>query len=78
MSHRINIIVQDDTWRLLQGIPHGERSSTINQALREWAIRRRRLDAAAEMDLYRDAMAANPVTTEEVVRWVRADRDGGH
>ena len=71
MSQRINIIVQDDIWRLLKRIPHGERSRTINQALREWAINRRRLDAIAEM-------AADPVTTEEIVRWVRADRDGAH
>ena len=78
MSHRINIIVQDDTWRLLKRIPHGERSRTINQALREWAMKRRRLDAIAEMDLYRETMAADPVTAEEIVRWVRADRDGGH
>lgn len=78
MSHRINIIVQDDTWRLLKRIPHGERSRTINQALREWAMKRRRLDAIADMDRYRDTMMADPVTAEEIVRWVRADRDGGH
>ncbi len=78
MSQRINIIVQDDIWRFLKRIPHGERSRTINQALREWAINRRRLDAIAEMDEYRDTMAADPVTSEEIVRWVRADRDGAH
>ncbi len=78
MSHRINIIVQDDTWRLLKRIPQGERSRTINQALREWAVKRRRLDAIAEMDQYRNTTAADPVTSEEIVRWIRADRDGGH
>ncbi|MCY3731017.1 MAG: hypothetical protein OXF98_06710, partial [Rhodospirillaceae bacterium] len=57
-----------------EAIPPGERSRTINQALREWAINRRRLDATAEMDEYRDTMAANPVTAEEIVRCVRADR----
>ncbi len=78
MSQRINIIVQDDIWHLLKLIPHGERSRTINQALREWVVNRRRLDAIAEMDEYRDTMAAEPVTAEEIVRWVRADRDGAH
>ena len=78
MSHRINVIVQDDTWRLLQCIPPGQRSRTINQALREWALKRRRMDAAAEMDRLRDDMASNPVTTDEIVRWVRGDQDGGH
>ena len=78
MTHRINVIVQDDTWRFLQSIPPGQRSSTINQALREWALKRRRIDAAAEMDRFRDEMAAHPVTTAEVLSWIRADRDGGH
>lgn len=78
MSHRINIIVQDDTWRLLKRIPQGERSRTINQALREWAVKRRRLDAIAEMDLYRNTTAADPVTSDEIMRWIRADRDSGH
>ena len=53
MSHRINIIVNNDVWGFLKEIPQGERSRTINQALREWARRRRRLDAAAEMDRLR-------------------------
>ena len=78
MTHRINVIVQDDTWRFLQSIPPGQRSRTINQALREWALKRRRIDAAAEMDRLRDEMASNPVTTAEIISWIRADRDGGH
>ena len=77
MSHRVNIIVQDDIWALLKRIPPGERSRTINAALREWAQRRCRLDAVAEMDrLQRDATKG--VTTAEIVRWIREDRDGGH
>ena len=77
MGRRVNIIVQDDTWALLQRIPPGERSRTINVALREWAQKRRRLDAVAEMDrLRRDATKG--VTTAEIVRWIREGRDGGH
>ncbi len=78
MTHRINVIVQDDTWRVLQAVPPGQRSRTINQALREWALKRRRLDAAAEMDRLREEMAAYPVTTAEILGWIRADREGGH
>ena len=75
MGRRVNIIVQDDIWALLKRIPAGERSRTINAALREWAQRRRRLDAVAEMDsLQRDATKG--VTTAEIVRWIREDRDG--
>ena len=78
MSHRINVIVHDDMWRFLRKIPQGERSRTINLALREWAHKRRRLDAAMEMDRLRSEQATPPVTTAEVVRWIREDRDGGH
>ena len=77
MNHRVNVVVQDDTWALLQGIPAGERSRTINAALREWAQKRRRLDAVAEMDRLRSE-ATGAVTTAEIVRWIREDRDGGH
>ena len=77
MSHRVNIVVQDDIWALLKRIPPGDRSRTINAALREWAQRRGRLDAVAELDrLQRDATKG--VTTAEIVRWIREDRDGGH
>ena len=78
MTHRINVVVQDDIWGLLQRIPQGERSRTIDLALREWARKRRRLDAAAEMDRLRKDSAMPPITTEEIVRWIREDRDRGH
>ena len=78
MSHRINVIVNDDVWSFLKKIPQGERSRTINLALRGWVDRRRRLDAAAEMDRLRNEPMAQPVTTAEIVRWIKEGRDGGH
>ena len=78
MTHRINVVVQDDIWGLLQRVPQGERSRTIDLALRERARKRRRLDAAAEMDRLRKDSATPPITTEEIVRWIREDRDRGH
>ena len=78
MSHRINVIVNDDMWRFLRRIPQGERSRTINLALHEWAYKRRRLDAATEMDRFRSEQVTPPVSTAEIVRWIREDRDGGH
>lgn len=77
MGHRVNVIVHEDVWRFLKKVPQGERSRTINLALREWARRKRRRDAATEMDRLRDDPAAQPVTTAEIVRWIREDRDGG-
>ena len=78
MSHRINIIVNNDVWGFLKEIPQGERSRTINQALREWVCRRRRIDAAAEMDRLRNETAAEPITSDEIVRWIREERERGH
>ena len=76
MSHRINVMIEDDTWCLLQKIPTGERSHTINEALRLWAKRRRRWDAIIEMDALRAELPA--VSTADVVRWIREDREQGH
>ena len=73
MGQRINIIIDDDTWQLLQKVPSGERSRTINDALRLWAKQRRRLDAIAEMDALRAELPG--VSTTEVVRWIREDRE---
>ena len=78
MTHRINVVVQDDIWGLLQRIPQGDRSRTINLALREWAHKRRRLDAVAEMDRLRKDPVMRAVSTGEIVRWIREDREGGH
>ena len=78
MSRRINIIVSDDIWGFLKEVPQGERSRTINQALREWARRRRRLDAAAEMDQLRNDAGAESITSDEIVRWIREERERGH
>ena len=78
MSHRINIIVNDDVWGFLKEIPQGERSRTVNAALREWARRRRRLDAMAEMDRLRSDAEASSITSAEIVRWIREDRERGH
>ena len=78
MTHRINVVVQDDIWGLLQRIPQGDRSRTINLALREWADKRRRLEAIAEMDRLRKDSTMPAISTEEIVRWIREDREGGH
>lgn len=75
MGHRINVVVEEDTWRILEKVPVGERSRTINVAMREWAYRRRRADAAAGMDCLRGEAGAPPVTTAEIAAWIREDRD---
>ncbi len=76
MSRRINVMIDDDTWGFLGRVPAGERSRAINEALRAWVVRRRRNDAVREMDALRAQLSK--VSTDEVVKWVREDRDRGH
>lgn len=76
MSKRINVMIDDDTWSLLEKIPAGERSRTVNEALRLWSMQRRRRDAADEMDALRSRLPK--VSTAEVVRWIREEREQGH
>ena len=78
MTHRINGVVQDDIWSLPQHVPKGERSRANDSALRAQVRKCRRLDAATEMDLMLKDSGTPPVTTEEIVRWIREDRDHNH
>lgn len=66
-------MIDDDTWRILGKIPAGARSRAVNEALRTWVQRCRRIDATRELDALRASLPA--VTIAEVVQWVRADRD---
>lgn len=73
MAHRVNIVIQDEAWDVLAKLPRGERSQAISIAILEWARLRKRRDAAARMDELRPTMP--PVSTDEVVRWLRQDRE---
>jgi hypothetical protein len=76
MSRRINVMIDDDTWGFLSRVQAGERSRAINEALRAWVARRRRKDAVREMDALRTDLPK--VSTDEVARWIREDREQGH
>lgn len=76
MSRRINIMIEEDTWGFLAKVPAGERSRAINEALRAWVTRKRRKDAVREMDALRSAVPK--VSSEEVARWIREDREQEH
>lgn len=73
MSRRINMMIDDDNWELLSRVPSGERSRALNEALREWLTLRQRERAAS--DLARIRRGAPRVATDELVRWVREDRE---
>ena len=73
MGRRINVMIDDDTWELLSRVPSGERSRALNEALRDWLKQRQREQAAAELAGVR--RSAPRVATDELVRWIREDRD---
>jgi hypothetical protein len=76
MGKRINIMIDEDTWEILGRIPAGARSRAVNEALRAWVVRRRRSDAAHELDALRARLPA--ASAAEVARWIREDREQGH
>lgn len=73
MGRRVNIMMDDDAWRTLQKLPRGTRSRAVNAAIREWSGASRRQDASARMDALRARLPA--VETEQIVRWIREDRE---
>lgn len=72
MSHRVNIILEDDTWESLMSVPKGERSDTVNQALRQWLRTKLRQEALQRLLATRNQL---PVVAGSAEKWVRDDRD---
>lgn len=73
MGHRVNVVIDDDAWEIVERIPKGERSRAINTALLEWAARRRRRAAAAKMDGIRPTLPV--IDAETLTSWIREDRN---
>ena len=76
MGKRINIMIDEDTCRVLGKIPAGARSRAVNDALRAWVLRRRRNDAVTELDALRAQLPA--ARAAELARWIQEDREQGH
>ncbi len=72
MSHRVNVMLEDDVWEQLREVPQGDRSRLINEAISETLLRRRRTAAWASIRERASGKEKLPGTTEE---WVCADRD---
>lgn len=72
MSHRVNILLQDENWETFQSIPKGKRSKVMNALLRDWSLRRQRKTAFREIETITKTMKFIPGSAEE---WIRRDRD---
>ena len=73
MARRVNIMLDDDSWRVIERLPRGTRSRAVNAAIREWSRASRRRDASARMDALRARLPA--VETDQIVRWIRKERE---
>lgn len=73
MSNRVSIVMEDEAWYVLAKMPREERGRAVSAAILEWARLRKRGDAVARMDELRATLPS--VSTEEVVRWLRQDRE---
>ena len=73
MPRRVNIMMDDDAWCVIERLPRGARSRAVNAAIREWSGASARRDAACRMDALRARLP--PVATDDVVRWIREERE---
>ena len=73
MFRRVNIMMDDDAWHVIEQLPRGARSRAVTTTIREWSGTAARRNAAARMDSLRASL--QPVATEGVVRWVREERE---
>ena len=71
MSHRVNILLQDENWETFQSIPKGKRSTIINALLHDWAVRKQRGAAFKGIEAVTKNMKLLPGSAEE---WIRHDR----
>ncbi len=72
MTHRVNVILQDEVWNKLQAMPKGTRSTVINEALKDWLRRRQRKEAGARLDALRESL---PPLDVDIVELIRMDRE---
>jgi hypothetical protein len=72
MSHRVNIILEDEIWSLLSSLPQGERSKFVNSAVSEAFKARLRMSAYQKIQTLRKTNKALPSGT--IVDWLREDR----
>jgi len=73
MAHRVNIMLDEVAWSVLEQFPKGERSKVVNMAITEWERSRRRPSAVQRMDAL--GVALPEISTAEIVEELRKDRE---
>lgn len=72
MTHRVNVMLDDDVWQQMQKLPRGERSRLLNRAVRSYLRQQQREQAARAMDEVRESSEPLPGSAEQ---WIREDRN---
>lgn len=72
MSHRINVILDDEIWATLKKVRRGDRSRFINQAVGKELLRTRREAAVGKLEEFRRQL---PSLEGHAEQWLREDRD---
>ena len=75
MPRRVNIMMDDDAWAVVEKLPRRARSRAVNTAIIEWSRASARREAAARIDALAARLPA--VDTDELVRWIRERRERG-
>jgi len=72
MGHRVNVMLDDEAWEVLQEIARGERSRFVSEAVKRAALLRRRRRAVEALDALREEMIHPGGSAEQ---WIREDRE---
>ena len=73
MARRVNNMMVDEAWRVIERLPRGGRSRAANSAILGWSGTSRRREASARMDALCARLPAGQ--TDGIVRWIREERE---
>ncbi len=72
MSHRVNVILEDEVWAALAKLRQGERSRFVNRAIAKELLRARREEAVRDLERLRGRL---PRLEGHAEHWIREERD---
>ena len=73
MGHRVNMMLDDEAWEIIQNIERGQRSRFVSEAVKQAVLLRRRRQAMERLDALRETLTHPGGSAEQ---WVREDREG--
>ena len=71
MSRWVNIMMNDDAWRVVEKLPRGARSRAVSAAILNWSHAAARREASSRMAALRAQLPVGG--TDEIVRSIREE-----